>query len=104
MNRKATPSAVSDIIKSVLKKKGISEAKNLEFLSCWSDIVGDTFSKVSKPHELRKGILFIKVIDASWAQELTFQEANIIEKLCQLGYGGVVNKIKFLVGNPLDFK
>ena len=104
MNRKASPTPVNDILQSLLKKKDISEAKNLEFLSSWNTIVGDNFAKVSKPHELRKGILSVKVIDASWAQELTFQESNIIEKLCGLGYGGIVNKIKFLVGSPLDFR
>jgi len=104
MNRKAAPSPISDILKSVLKRKDITEAKNLEFLSSWASVVGDNFAKVSKPSELRKGILSVKVIDASWAQELSFQESNIIEKLCGLGYGGVVNKIKFVVGSPLDFK
>ncbi len=104
MNRKASPTPINAILQSVLKKKNISEAKNLEFLSSWSSIVGENFAKVSKPHELRKGILSVKVIDASWSQELTFQESIIIEKLCGLGYGGVVNKIKFLVGSPLDFQ
>ncbi len=104
MNRRSTPTAVEDILKSVLKKKDISEAKNLEFLKSWKEVVGENFSKVSKPHELRKGILSVKVIDASWAQELTFQESHIIEKLCQMGYGGIVSRIKFLVGSPLDFK
>ena len=106
MNRKATPTPISNILKSVLSKKDITESKskNLEFLSSWDSIVGTTFSKISKPTKLSKGILSVKVIDAAWAQELSFQESQIIEKLCGLGYAGVVNKIKFVVGSPLDFK
>jgi predicted nucleic acid-binding Zn ribbon protein len=104
MNRKARPTAVSEVLNSILTKKEINSAKNLEFLSSWSEVVGISTAKVSKPSELKKGILSVKVIDATWAQELAFREANIIEKLCEMGYGGVVSKIKFIVGSPLDFK
>ena len=104
MNRKAKPTAVSEVLNSILTRKEINSAKNLEFLSSWDEVVGSSMARVSKPSELKKGILNVKVIDAAWAQELSFQESNIIEKLCQMGYGGVVSKIKFIVGSPLDFK
>lgn len=104
MKRKSEPTAVASVLSSLLKKKDISKAKTLDFLDSWDQVVGSQLSKISKPSELKKGILTVKVIDVAWVQEISFEEPKIIEKLCDMGYGGVVNKIKFIVGSPVDFR
>ena len=99
------PAKVADLLGNILKRNNIiKKAKNYDFFSDWATLVGESFSKVSKPEKLVKGILSVRVIDSSFALEISMRETEILEKLASSGYGGAVNKMKFIVGSPKDFK
>lgn len=99
------PEKVADLLGHILKRNDIiKKAKNYDFFDKWLELVGETYFKVSKPEKLYKGILSVRVIDSSFAQELSMIENKIIENLANMGFGGAVNKIKIIVGSPRDFK
>lgn len=103
--RSKAPSEASDVIGSILKNKHITEkAKSLNFFLEWEAVVGEHFASISKPEKIHRGLLTIRVLDAVYAQELSMQKTTFIERLSEMGFSGVVSDMKFISGNPRNFK
>jgi hypothetical protein len=98
-------SNISSIIPKILKNKKIySDSNSLDIFKIWPQIIGDEFKDCTKPLNLNKGILTIEAIDAVIIQELSLKQNQIQKNLLNLGYGGKVAKLKFISGNPKNFK
>ncbi len=103
--KKNTPQEISGILEKVLGHKKIKEkAKSFSFITAWENVVGDDYAKISYPETLLKGMLTVKVIDTAYAQELSMQKEHYLEKLVELGYSGAVTDMKFISGNPKEFR
>jgi hypothetical protein len=103
-NRKK-PQNIENILAKVLKNKKITEkARSFDFITSWEKIVGEEYARVSTPERLNKGLLTVRVIDNVYSQELSMQKPLFLEKLTELGYSGAVSDIKFVSGNPREFK
>ncbi len=71
----------------------------------WKDIVGEEIARVAIPEKIIGGrLLKVRVIDAVWAQELTFRKQEIIEGFHRFGQGAIVDDVSFSIGSPKDFK
>ena len=71
----------------------------------WPEIVGEKVAEVAKPEKIIKGkILQIRVLDAVWAQELSLMKGKIIDDFYRFGEGAIIEDIKFIIGNPKNFK
>jgi hypothetical protein len=90
---------LSDILESVLKKRGMlftSDKKRLR--EVWLKAVGDNIAVHTAPEKLQKGTLFIKVSNSVWMQQLHFLKKNILDKVNQeMGEHGVKD-INFSIG------
>jgi predicted nucleic acid-binding Zn ribbon protein len=82
----------------------MEKAKSFSFITSWSDVVGEANARISYPEKLAGGILTVKVIDTAYAQELSMQKEQYLEKLVELGYSGAVSDIKFISGSPKKFR
>ncbi len=82
-------------IKSLIKDLGI-ETQLLEnqVLNIWSIVVGKRISEISKAEKVENKILFIKVLNSSWRNELLYHKRNIIDKLNKKIGKKVVDDIK----------
>lgn len=49
----------------------------------WTELVGPTLGAVSKPTDLRGGVLKVAVKSAAWMQELHYSKYDILEALQQ---------------------
>jgi hypothetical protein len=47
----------------------------------WEDIVGSHIAAVAYPEGMRARVLFVTVTDAIWLQQLTFCQAQLLQKL-----------------------
>jgi len=107
-NSKMTTSKmeVGNILKSTLSSYRID--KKIEEYSAfpeWRDIVGEATSKVAVVEKIIRGkILVVKVLDAAWAQELSMQKQELIEKVNKTERGAIIEDIKFLTGDPRSIK
>lgn len=104
-SRNSQPKEISGILGKILGNQKIQEkAKSFSFINSWDEVVGEAYARISHPERLVKGVLSVKVIDAAFVQELSMQKTSILEKLVELGYSGAVSDIKFISGNPKDFR
>ena len=98
-------SSVSSILPALLRYKKIEvESNDLDVFKIWPQIIGDEFKNSTKPLKLDKGVLTIEAVDAVIIQELSMRQSQIQKNLISLGFGGKVAKIKFVSGNPKNFK
>jgi predicted nucleic acid-binding Zn ribbon protein len=47
----------------------------------WEEIVGIAIAKQATPSRLRNGLLWLKVVDAAWRQELSLMRRELIAKI-----------------------
>lgn len=74
---------IDDLISEMSKNKEISRAITRNNLyKFWNKVVGEKFSKNSKPYSMLKGSIMVIACKSSIvAQELMMQKLNILEKL-----------------------
>jgi predicted nucleic acid-binding Zn ribbon protein len=94
--------SVSDVIKSALGKFRIDKkVEQYAAFPHWEEIVGPEVAAVTIPEKIIRGkVLAVRVLDAAWAQELSMQKKEILDKLNDFGFGAVVEDIHFLTGDP----
>lgn len=95
-----------DILASVLKHRHL-EKKFEEYsgFPYWKEVVGEEIAKVAIPQRLiAKKVLVVRVIDAVWAQELAIRKPELLDKLATIDTGALIEDIRFVTGNPKDFK
>lgn len=65
----------------------------------WTDAVGDTIAKNSRPATFKGSLLIINVSNSVWLQHLTFLKAELISKI-NLALGSeIIKELKFKIGN-----
>lgn len=76
---------LKDEIDGFVKYLGLDEKmQELKILEVWKECVGETISEFSKPVELKKNKLFVKVENAVWRFELSAKRSEIISRLNQI--------------------
>lgn len=73
---------LKDEIDGFVKYLGLDEKmQEFKILEVWKECVGETISEFSKPVELKKNKLFVRVENAVWRFELSAKRNEIISKL-----------------------
>lgn len=62
----------------------------------WSDAVGPRVASRALPVALDRGVLTVKVVTSSWAQELSLLEPVVVDELRKRGHA--VTRLRFRVG------
>ena len=92
---------VSDILDSVLKRKGLgSKLKQHELFLRWEEIVGEALAKKAVPKCFQGDTLIVVVHSAAWMSEMKFLKPRIIEKIQQLIKSVKIKDIRLIQGNP----
>jgi predicted nucleic acid-binding Zn ribbon protein len=64
----------------------------------WAEIVGEVLAAASEAEVVRSGVLFVRARSTTWANELTFYKAEILQKINQRLGGKVIEDIHFKAG------
>lgn len=93
---KREPTAVGQVIGSVLRNLGLPEdtARQGMIMIAWDQIAGDA-SGHARPVRFRGKSMIVEVSDPSWMNELSMRKNEIIKKLDDLAGKGVVTDIRF---------
>lgn len=104
--RKAPTKNISEILDKTLKAYHLKQKiKDYAIFPEWEEIVGLEISKVAVPEKIiRRKILQIRVLDAVWAQELSFKKDKLMENINNFHSGAIIEDLKFVIGNPNNFK
>ena len=66
--------------------------------SHWAEIVGDAIAGNAEPTSLKKGILRVRAISPTWAQELTYLATEIKERANAMAGSDVVREVRVWTG------
>ncbi|MGC9512162.1 MAG: DUF721 domain-containing protein [Fidelibacterota bacterium] len=62
----------------------------------WRDVVGEKISAVTEPEKIVSGVLYVRVRDHVWRNELMMMSEELVEKYRTLMGETVVKKIRFI--------
>ncbi len=87
---------LNELIFQFLESIGIKERVEEHFAFVyWDSVVGKEIAKQTEPTKITRGILFVKVKDSVWRNELQYFKNEIIEKLNKRIGKKVIEDIKF---------
>lgn len=87
---------MGDILPTLIKKLKLGKKlKEHEALKLWEEVVGKMISKKAKAYRVDRGVLFVRVNDPMWLQELCLRKKEIIEKINEKIGKEVIKDINF---------
>lgn len=58
-----------------------SATEEFRTMKLWAEVTGTYITKVSQIEKVERGLLYVKVKNAAWRNELMFKKASIIEEM-----------------------
>jgi predicted nucleic acid-binding Zn ribbon protein len=96
LRRARQPERIGRVLTRTLKGLKIDRrVKEETALLKWAEVVGEKIAAQTQPLRVKDSILFVKVENASWRNELVFLKAKIIKELNQSVRANVVKDIVF---------
>jgi predicted nucleic acid-binding Zn ribbon protein len=90
------PEKIDKVLGRALKGLRVDRRiKEESVLLNWSKVVGDRIASYSNPLRVRDSILFVRVENASWRNELVFLKGKIIKELNHSVKANVIKDIVF---------
>jgi len=76
------PNKLGSIIKDLYKELGLEKcASDYKTIQIWASVVGPHINRVSEVEKIFNGILFVKVKNSAWRNELIFKKKLIMVQL-----------------------
>jgi predicted nucleic acid-binding Zn ribbon protein len=96
LRRARQPERIDRVLARTLKGLKIDRrVKEETALLKWAEVVGERIAAQTNPLRVKDSILFVKVENASWRNELVFLKAKIIKELNQSVRANVIKDIVF---------
>lgn len=90
---------IDDILQKTLKKHKIPlEFEDRRLTDLWLKAVGANIAAQTRPDVIKRSVLFVKVANSAWMQQLHFMKQDIIEKFNHLHQQAPVRDICFAIG------
>ena len=94
--RPARLEKMGDILQKVLKKHRIPvQTADHGLRKTWLDAVGPKIAAYTRPDAIRRNVLFVKVANSVWMQQLHFLKQDILEKINRANAQNPVQNIFF---------
>jgi len=82
LHRNQRMEPIAEIIRRVLSRKGLEKGiKEAEVLGKWPQIAGTVLANHAEAVAIEKGILFLRVMDSAWRNELSLLSEELIKKI-----------------------
>jgi predicted nucleic acid-binding Zn ribbon protein len=84
-------------LKDLLRRlTGPRALKEYEAFQKWQEVVGKKISEISEPVRILSGVLYVKVNDHVWRNELMMMSGDLVDKYQVLMGEKVIKEIKFI--------
>jgi len=92
--------SIRDVLSQLAPKLGLeARLREEEIISAWADIVGEFFSKHSRPVKLHQGMLVVHVLQPTVLYELARQWKPLVLQKLQTRFGGkLIRELRFRLG------
>ncbi len=85
MRKRAQPAKlqkIGDILQKALKRHHIPlRLEDQRLQKIWLEVVGPKIAAYTRPDAIKRDILFVKVANSVWMQQLHFLKQDILEKI-----------------------
>ena len=96
LRRARQPERIDKVLNRTLRGLKIDRrVKEETTLLNWAEVVGERIASQTNPLRVKDSILFVRVGNASWRNELVFLKAKIIKELNQSVRANVIKDIVF---------
>ncbi|UCD63323.1 MAG: DUF721 domain-containing protein [Candidatus Zixiibacteriota bacterium] len=93
------PGPLSGALGRVIKSAGLTDKYHgWMVVTQWAKIVGPDLARVARPERYDDGTLIVAVPDASWRQELSMKQDELLEKIRSHPYGKSITRIRLIQG------
>lgn len=76
------PTPIRTLLESLIATKGwVGRVELHKVFEFWDDLVGPDIARQAQPHVIRKTILWVRVSDSVWMQQLHLLKVMLLEKL-----------------------
>jgi predicted nucleic acid-binding Zn ribbon protein len=90
------PRSLGDALQGLVKDLGIGgKLHEYEAVLRWEEAVGPHIATVATAAQIQRGVLLVRVSNATWRYELTMRKAELIAKLNALIGENAVKDIRF---------
>lgn len=97
---KGTPQPIADVLAQLLARRGYArQAAAANCQAAWQDAAGQALAKVTRPGNIRRGVLEVFVANSTLLQELGFQKIQLLERLRQSLADESVRDLRFRIGS-----
>lgn len=84
MPRSRKISHISNLLDEVFRRKGWGSRMGLHAVfQFWNEVVGKEVARRAQPHVIRGTVLWVRVSDSIWMQQLHLQKTILLEKVNQ---------------------
>jgi hypothetical protein len=96
--------AVSSVVGSYLRRiRADEEVRRYRGFPLWEEALGEHLAAVTIPEKILRNVLYVKVLDSVWVQELSLKKGEILKRLYEKKAIPPVDDVIFLPGNPQEF-
>ncbi len=76
------PNKLHTVFDALYKQLNFENAtEEFRTIKLWAEVVGVYITKVSQIEKIDRGVLYVKVKNAAWRNELMFKKAGIIDEI-----------------------
>ena len=94
------PQPIGELVSELLTRRGLGRKLATENQAvAWREAVGDELAEISRPGPVRRGVMEITVAHPALVQELTFEKAEILQRIQQTWARGEIRDLRFRVGS-----
>jgi hypothetical protein len=94
------PKTASHLVNQLLSRHGIAQQQNAnELQSIWDSVVGAKWNQLTRPANLKRGVLEIVVANSLVNQQLTFEKHKLLKSMQKLMPDMKLKDLRFRVGN-----
>jgi predicted nucleic acid-binding Zn ribbon protein len=97
-----TPQPIANVLAQLLARRGY--ARQSAAASCeaaWREAVGQALARVTRPGNIRRGVLEVFVANSTLVQELAFQKTQLLDRLRQSLPDESIRDLRLRVG-PIE--
>lgn len=86
------------IINNILQQKKMwNRYRQLLIIEKWNELVGREIGAVTRPKQVKKGVIHVAVKDSTWSYHLTLLKPQLLEKINRFAGEVIIKDIFFLI-------
>lgn len=99
--RSTDPVGLGAVVDGLLAQDAFSRGMPIaKLMASWPQLVGERLAQATQPASLEGGVLVVRASDGPWGAQATFLAEEIRKRADEALGGGVVKRVRVVIGGP----